>query len=876
MQAQIPESAKHPRSVQQMITAVETLRQAETVQTLPYLAQIERQATGWVRIVLFLAVRAGITAALFVAAFLVTTQALRIVLHYGQALTLIVHPGWVRPAWFLMLLGGGLLLARSAAVREMISRDDLWPEPSPPRALRILLQLVDGLAKGLAVAFLLSFALLWLLPMALFLLEASQRMPEWYYQRDLFLDLLRPMWRLNLTLGILLVLIIYGISQRQNRAGLVQTIIVALVLAGFGALFVVTARDDGWLLFDGVFWQAPALPLPEPAFEYYVQFAAWAADPLAPLTMIPAVVAALGLLVLALVYPLGIATGLVSPLRWPFLSFRNTLYWFWLRVRLRWGARRAIHDQARRNRGQVAGDPWATVCRQHLLRFETKFERRAYRRRLPYHHCPICNDDNAVYNGVECMTLTLDRARESGPEQAGPALLLNGIDWLEKGSKEAPPVFDAIVIGRVEPYDIERFVVQYREYGASNPSAYHKPLKQVTARISHDSNARPEHERRLVTNGAKVCRDYDLARQPDPCLDKVRTRFVRQQRSKQVLRLAWRGALVALLLLLCGILYVRLPTIVEAVSGWQKEVWPTVQHSFDEQTAASRRPTRTPRPPATSRVPEAATETAGEGGSPSREPSTATPAPEHISSAPADGAELVYVPAGVFTMGSDLGNSELGTGDEFPAHEVDLSAYYIDAYEVTNERYERCVQAGACDVPQSTFSNRSGRYYGNEQYADYPVIKVTWHNAADYCAWAGRRLPTEAEWEKAARWSPDEGSQRRYPWGSGLPSAELLNFAFQVNDTAPVGDYPAGRSPLGVYDMAGNVWEWVNDWYDSAYYQQSPDENPTGPETGLYKILRGGAWGNADYDVTVTGRFPAAPLDSRFDAGFRCALDEPG
>jgi formylglycine-generating enzyme required for sulfatase activity len=238
-----------------------------------------------------------------------------------------------------------------------------------------------------------------------------------------------------------------------------------------------------------------------------------------------------------------------------------------------------------------------------------------------------------------------------------------------------------------------------------------------------------------------------------------------------------------------------------------------------------------------------------------------------------DPSQMVFIPAGSFKMGCDPANSvETCSSDEQPLHEVNLGAYYIDKYEVTNARYKACVDAGGCAAPSHVNSQTRGPYYGNPAFADYPVINVTWTQANAFCAWAGKRLPTEAEWEKAAR----GGDARKYPWGNDAPGCSRLNHkgesGYCVGDTSKVGSYPNDASPYGVMDMGGNVREWVNDWYQADYYHGSPQTDPQGPAMGGLRVMRGGSWSDSSFAVRTAGRDSICP-DAWYVgiAGFRCA-----
>jgi len=202
-----------------------------------------------------------------------------------------------------------------------------------------------------------------------------------------------------------------------------------------------------------------------------------------------------------------------------------------------------------------------------------------------------------------------------------------------------------------------------------------------------------------------------------------------------------------------------------------------------------------------------------------------------------DGMRQVYVPGGEFLMGS-LESDGDADNNEKPVHRVYLDGYWIDKTEVTNGMYQKCVADDACQEPFEMKSSTRDDYYGNSQYTNYPVIYVNWDQAKEFCEWAGGRLPSEAEWEKAAR-GADGG---KYPWGNGAPDSSLLNFNQNINDTTEVGIYSLGASPYGALDMAGNVCEWVNDWIDKQYYQYSPQKNPWGAASGESRGIRGGSW----------------------------------
>ena len=248
------------------------------------------------------------------------------------------------------------------------------------------------------------------------------------------------------------------------------------------------------------------------------------------------------------------------------------------------------------------------------------------------------------------------------------------------------------------------------------------------------------------------------------------------------------------------------------------------------------------------------------------------------------GGPMLLVPAGAFLMGSSPDDAfaecqkfnesckKSWYEDEGPVHKVNLDAYYIDKYEVSQDEYTKCISSGAC----KPVKNYDG-FMGDSQ----PVVGVSWDDAKAYCEWAGKRLPTEAEWEKAAR---GDQNDRIYPWGKEF-DVKKANFTGKYDGypkRAPVDSFPEGASPYGAFNMAGNVFEWVNDWYDSGYYKASPEQNPKGPEQGekddagnSFRVYKGGAWNSNPAALRVTARgYGSQDVRDNNLLGFRCARDQ--
>ena len=243
-------------------------------------------------------------------------------------------------------------------------------------------------------------------------------------------------------------------------------------------------------------------------------------------------------------------------------------------------------------------------------------------------------------------------------------------------------------------------------------------------------------------------------------------------------------------------------------------------------------------------------------------------------------ANMIFIPEGSFIMGFEIdNNNEWGDMDEEPVHRVTLSSYWIDKYEVTSSNFSAFLNKNKNEAhrfieitPTVTIELKNNMYRPRKGLENYPVNRVSWFGANAYCRWKGKRLPTEAEWEKAAR-----GTDKRiFPWGNEFPDNSRVTYRRKFNEQGfqvmePVDGMKHGVSPYGVHHMAGNVWEWVSDWFDATVYQDENREDPQGPESGTSKVLRGGNWYYKAYYMRTTYRFNEKPEIFKVWQGFRCA-----
>ena len=358
-------------------------------------------------------------------------------------------------------------------------------------------------------------------------------------------------------------------------------------------------------------------------------------------------------------------------------------------------------------------------------------------------------------------------------------------------------------------------------------------------------------------SGYPVPENSDLRRTPDPALPPPKPRPVVRKRSRQIETKTLLGlvGLILVFTIMIGTMVMLNVNSDDPKPVTEAEATSTVESAvIAALTQIAPTPTPLPRPT-----------------------DLPTPTPEPIITDL--GNRMLFVPAGLSVMGL-----EEGERDEQPARPIELDAFFIDETEVTVAQYAECVNAGECRQPLSIGEN----YYGDPNFDDYPVIFVNWYDAQAFCEWRGARLPSEAEWEKAATYNPAANGRFVYPWGDVFDGTALnfcdvnctsANRDVNVDDgyrfSAPVGTYGNGRSPIGAYDMAGNVMEWVSDWYAFRYYREGPDTNPMGPPEGEFKSFRGGFWLSSSDEVVSAARANFDPLVNQSNLGFRCAMTAP-
>ena len=231
---------------------------------------------------------------------------------------------------------------------------------------------------------------------------------------------------------------------------------------------------------------------------------------------------------------------------------------------------------------------------------------------------------------------------------------------------------------------------------------------------------------------------------------------------------------------------------------------------------------------------------------------------------PRDGMKLIYIPAGTVRLGASVKyRTAKNNISNHPT--VEMDSFWIDQTQVTNAMYARCVKAGAC---HKAIRSAINPHYYDPRYANHPVVYVTWFDSVNYCKWAGGQLPTEAQWERAAR----GGGSRFYPWDDNTLISKAANVGNLNKTTVPVGSYPNGASQYGALDMGGNVREWVRDWFAESYTLKLPYENPVGPDSGKLRLLKGASWHDSVKSALIDSHFAHLPQSAGNNRGFRCVV----
>jgi formylglycine-generating enzyme required for sulfatase activity len=823
------------KTVDNKLRGVEILQEQYDIKSIDLLGKIDRTSPGWLSTLVIFILFFIIALLIYAFNAMVLWLHLPGILDTVTAFVFASNPiaveywteGWI-PYWQIVWLASVLLvLLRSDGFKMALQKYFSWKGTEENVLVaRIVLILAAIFVRGIIALFIGSFVAFTMLPVVFGLLNLIIQVYSWWLEREAIITILSTYWRISLGVLILLGLVGYRL-RKVNRKKLIKLVYLALGLPGLTMIVVMHGilEDPTWIL---------ELPF-------------WLTGP----WMIDTFSFGMVIVCLIIVYPVGFAVKFSDVLWSSFRVFRMGLFLFRERILLRWKLFKTIRQYKATNKINTERNSWATVCNKHLVRFVKQTEKLSYRRKFRYAVCPVCSSDVKPYLHVESIGLVLSNDMKEDVKQDDKVLRINGLDWLQTHEQKQIPLFDAVVIENVEDHKIEEFITVYQ---SKQRDFSHKALSEVPCHLASDNQVGQNIENLLNDNFRKVVSGSES--NSTLSLGSARIQDEIRQGSFLLRRALIRGFSTLFTLgvfITAGYLYIFYILPPDPASGELDEK--------PKDTATE-----------TTRAKSDSWEISVDTPIPDPEMQIFEMAPGEIIWSERDGMALVFLPAGPFLMGNVDDQKLTNTQDEYPIHEVILNDYFIDLHEVTNKQYRLCVEAGVCDPPQSKVSQKRSDYFTNTSYDDYPVIKISWQDAQTYCQWAGRDLPSEAEWEKAAGWDYQSSQARQYPWGNTNPDQILANYGLQVGDTSPVAQYPQGKSPLGLMDMAGNVWEWVYDRYGRDYYVSTPYEDPYGPEQGSYRVMRGGSWISNSFDLRVSRRHRFAPQDSRFDLGFRCVL----
>ncbi len=543
----ISESAKNAKTVPAMLEAVNQLRESDTVQAIPYLARIDRRATGW----LYTLFRGSFQLMLGLAWFYINV---RILAWVWQFLSRVVvgflestFPDRGGVGFVAILLAGAAVLFRSSGLRDVLLGHERWPDRDDPIwPIRFVLQAMEWGVQATMVAIAGIFLVFSLLPIVFLALDASLQLAIWWQQRFAFSELLQSFWLPLLSTALFISGVVYMLSRRSREKLIRLNLIIWGGLGLADITWAIYNAGSRWLLsatqemsnFGIVFLQL---------FIIRLQEASW--------WTLPAILAGL-----AIIYPVGWAITVTRFVYPPFPIFRNGLYWLQQRILLRWHVARTLSWHRHRNRQQIDNDFWAAVCQEHLLRFTSSRVRRSYLRKITYFHCPKCNQDNSVYTNVECIGLQFDDGLKTNAYQAGQTLFLNGKNWLDNNSLASVPIFDAVIIGNLnDEFVVERFITAYTNLNERQTShAAHKPLKGMTVRLQKDCSLPPHHQNLLHGQKVNLIPNFDPKIEPNACMKNIRRRESWQKRNRRVYRIISRVIKLILLIFLLAALYLLL------------------------------------------------------------------------------------------------------------------------------------------------------------------------------------------------------------------------------------------------------------------------------------------------------------------------------
>ena len=566
-------SKREPNAaILEKLNSVNHYATVDAVWPIPHLIKIDRKAYGWLRIVFFGSMRfLRVSFVLFVASIIFTAwlnAALQLIHEFLSAIT----RGMESIILLAMVLISGWIIYRAESWGSIVENKMFWhDEHAETRLLQLILKgyaLVVQLMIAMIVG---SFLLYSLLPFTMVALGSLEQVQPVFSNWRESWSFLRTFWVPSLAfLAVIIISIL--LLRKSSRERLIKLNLT--VLGGFGLLLILetlnSRLEPSWLQLTGMWFFSERIFETEPVtlLEWvkfvYVIFTAITWEWVSSIVNSNRNIALFIFWGMALAYPTGIAFSLAKPFQKLYSSFYKAFIWTVLRARLRWRTESTLKSHWRRNQQNIRRDGWASVCKNHLIRFVSTKETRSYGRRFVYYSCPSCKKDNDVYTGVHCIAMNLDVDMRGDCVQIGPSLLLNGFKWMHNQEKLEMPLFDAIIISKTNQYDIDEFFATYMN---KEKNMYAKSLNRVIGQVMSGTELE-ENERNMLENHlSHVSYNYNPQLSPDACFGKVRRSdsiYRQKQRlfqgTKRVSRMAFR-LIVAGIITVLFVLFVILPAL---------------------------------------------------------------------------------------------------------------------------------------------------------------------------------------------------------------------------------------------------------------------------------------------------------------------------